>query len=213
MKKIIILTFILLLCTGCIKTNNVNSYDAIVDNIINEKNKVVNTTSMGYKYYLPIGVSKVYDKDYNQKFKVDDTYIYLYVDAISYYYNNTLNFSLNNDNSYYYRKINNNEKTGYIKITEKEDNYFLSIVYNYAKIESYVSKSKLNNVLAYSMIMLDSIEYNDNLIKKILDDEYFSSVDEEYKIEKPENTESKFSEYLSEYVQEEESATPDLPEY
>jgi len=168
---------------------------------------------MGYKYYLPIGVSKVYDKDYNQKFKVDDTYIYLYVDAISYYYNNTLNFSLNNDNSYYYRKINNNEKTGYIKITEKEDNYFLSIVYNYAKIESYVSKSKLNNVLAYSMIMLDSIEYNDNLIKKILDDEYFSSVDEEYKIEKPENTESKFSEYLSEYVQEEESATPDLPEY
>ena len=213
MKKTFILLIILVLCVGCTRIDNVENKDIIVNSVFQNNNKKANTTSIGYKYYLPIGVSKVYDKDYNQKFKVDDTYIYLYVDAISYYYNNTLNFSLNNDNSYYYRKINNNEKTGYIKITEKEDNYFLSIVYNYAKIESYVSKSKLNNVLAYSMIMLDSIEYNDNLIKKILDDEYFSSVDEEYKIEKPENTESKFSEYLSEYVQEEESATPDLPEY
>lgn len=213
MKKIIILTFILLSCTGCIKVNDVNSYDVIVDNIINERSNVVNTISLGYNYYLPIGVSKVYDKDYNQKFKVEDTYMYLYVDAVSYYYNNTLNFSLNDDNSYYYKKIINKEKNGYIKITEEEENYFLSIVYDYAKVESYVSKSKLNSILAYSMIILDSIEYNDNLIKKILDDEYFSSIDEEYKIEKPENTESKFSEYLSEYVQEDESAMPDLPEY
>ena len=63
------------------------------------------------------------------------------------------------------------------------------------------------------MIILDSIEYNDNLIEKILQDEYFSSIDKEYKINKPDNTESKFSEYLSEYVQEEETIIPDLPEY
>ena len=63
------------------------------------------------------------------------------------------------------------------------------------------------------MIILDSIDYNDNLIKKILDDEYFSSVDKEYKIKKPEDAKSKFSEYLSEYVQDEESVIPDLPEY
>ena len=63
------------------------------------------------------------------------------------------------------------------------------------------------------MVILDSIEYNNNLIEKILEDEYFSSVDEEYQIQKPEDAESKFSEYLSEYVQEEESVIPDLPEY
>ena len=33
------------------------------------------------------------------------------------------------------------------------------------------------------------------------------------KYKKPDNTKSKFSEYLSEYVQEEENKTPDLPEY
>ena len=52
-----------------------------------------------------------------------------------------------------------------------------------------------------------------NLIKKILEDEYYSSAAEEYKIKKPDNTESKFSEYLSEYVVDEETVIPDLPEY
>lgn len=213
MKRIIILTLALLLCAGCTRVDGLLTYDVIVDEIISQKDNIVNSTSMGYKYYLPVGVSKVYDKDYNQKFKVDDTYMYLYVDTVSYYYNNTLNFSLSNDDCYYYKEVSNGKKNGYIKIIDEGDNYFLKIVYNYSKIESYVSKSKLNNILTYSMIILDSIEYNDNLIKKILEDEYFSSVDEEYKIDKPENAESKFSEYLSEYVQEEESGIPDLPEY
>lgn len=74
-------------------------------------------------------------------------------------------------------------------------------------------KEKLNEVIANSMIILNSIDYNDNLIKKILEDEYYSSTAEEYKIRKPENTTSKFSEYLSEYVVDEETVIPDLPEY
>lgn len=213
MKKILILSLTLFLCVGCMRIDNVTNLDSIVDEVISTNKDFVNTASLGYKYYLPTDVSKVYDKDYNQKFKVDDVYMYLYVDAVSYYYRNSLNFSLENENNYYYRKINNAEKIGYIKITEEEDRYFLKIVYNYAKIESYVPKTKLNNILTYSMVILDSIEYNNNLIEKILEDEYFSSVDEEYQIQKPEDAESKFSEYLSEYVQEEESVIPDLPEY
>ena len=57
------------------------------------------------------------------------------------------------------------------------------------------------------------IPYNDNLIEKILQDDYYSSSFKEYKIKKPEDAESKFSEYLSEYVGEEDSVIPDLPEY
>ena len=57
------------------------------------------------------------------------------------------------------------------------------------------------------------IPYNDNLIEKILQDDYYSSSFKEYKIKKPEDAESKFSEYLSEYVGEEDSIIPDLPEY
>ena len=91
--------------------------------------------------------------------------------------------------------------------------FFLKIIYNYAKIEANVALKDLNKIITQSMIILNSIDYNDNLISKIIENDDFSSVDKEYEIKKPENTESKFSEYLSEYVQEEESVIPDLPEY
>lgn len=212
MKKVLILCALLILCIGCTRIDNVSDYKVIIDNIISKNNIHTNTASMGYKYYLPMGVKKVYDKDYNQKFKYEDINMYLYVDAVSYYYHNSLNFKDETDNIFYY-KINNGDKTGYVVINQNEDDYFLKIIYNYAKIESHVSKEKLNEVIANSMIILNSIDYNDNLIKKILEDEYYSSTAEEYKIRKPDNTTSKFSEYLSEYVVDEETVIPDLPEY
>lgn len=214
MKKKIILLLILTLCVGCTRIDNIEDYDIIIDAIMNNNYNNQNTTSLGYTYYLPLGVSKIYDKDYNQKLKTEDTFIYLYVDAVSYYYQNNLNLSeVNNNNNYYYKKINKDGKEGYVVITKEEDLYFIKVVYNYAKIESYTTKTKIDNVLANSMIILKSINYNDNLIKKILEEEHGLGADKEYKIDKPENAESKFSEYLSEYVQEEENITPDLPEY
>ena len=212
MKKVLILSALLILCIGCTRIDNTDDYKVIIDDIIEENNISTNTASMGYKYYLPIGVKKVYDKDYNQKFKYEDVNIYLYVDAVSYYYHNPLNFKDETGKEFYY-KISNGEKMGYISIEKNENDYFLKIIYNYAKIEANVPKEKLNEVIANSMIILNSIDYNDNLIKKILEDEYYSSTAEEYKIRKPENTTSKFSEYLSEYVVDEETEIPDLPEY
>lgn len=213
MKKTFILLSILVLCVGCTRIDNIENIDLIVDAVFENNNKGANTTSLGYKYYLPIGVSKVYDKDYNQKFKIDDNYIYLYADIVSYYYKNLLNFNEENNNAYYYKQINNNGKTGYIKIQkEDDDKYYIKIIYNYAKIESYVEMSEINKILTNSMIILDSIDYNDTLIKNIVDDEYAIGADKEYKIDKPEDAESKFSEYLSEYVQVDEPA-PELPEY
>ncbi len=214
MKKTIMLSLILLLCVGCMRIDNVENYSIIIDDIITSGTKKPNTTSMGYKYYLPLGVSKVYDKDYNQKLKMNDNDIYLYADIVSYYYRNSLNFNEQDDTSYYYQKLSNAEKIGYIKITETEKNsYFIKIVYNYAKIEAYSSKEDINDILTNSMIILDSIDYNDNLIEKLLENEYYSSVDKEYQIDKPEDSESRFSEYLSEYVQEDDNVAPELPEY
>ena len=92
MKKVLILTILLIVCTGCVRVNNIDNYDIIIDTVINSK-KSLNTSSMGYKYYLPIGVSKVYDKDYNQRLKIENLYLYLYVDIVSYYYRNSLNFN------------------------------------------------------------------------------------------------------------------------
>lgn len=212
MKKVLILCASLILCIGCTRIDTVTDYKVIIDNIIEKNNISTNTVSMGYKYYLPIGVKKTYDKDYNQKFKYEDINIYLYVDAVSYYYRNPLNFTEKSDSEFYY-KISNGEKIGYVVVEKNANGYFLKIIYNYAKIEAQVSKEKLNEVMANSMIILNSIDYNDNLIKKILEDEYYSSTAEEYKIRKPDNTTSKFSEYLSEYVVDEETVIPDLPEY
>ncbi len=212
MKKKFLLLMVLLLCIGCTRINN-NDYKNIIDNVIENSNSIYNATSLGYKYYLPFGVNKVYDKDYNQKFKVNDTYMYLYVDVVSYYYKNSLNLDDKDTNCYYYSKIDNNGKVGYVKITKENDKYFIKAVYNYAKIETYVEEYDIADILSYSMIILNSIDYNDNLIEKIIQDDYYSSSFKEYKIKKPENTESKFSEYLSEYVGEEDNIIPDLPEY
>lgn len=213
MKKAFILLLILVLCVGCTRIDNIENKDLIVEAVLKNKDKSVNTTSLGYKYYLPIGVLKISDKDYNQKFKIGDDYIYMYTDIVSYYYKNSLNFKDDSNNSYYYKEIKNNGKTGYVRINkEDDDKYYIKIVYNYAKIESYVGESEINKVLTNGMIILDSIDYNETLIKNIIDDEYSMGADKEYKIDKPKDAESKFSEYLSEGVQEEESV-PELPEY
>lgn len=213
MKRTFILLLILVLCVGCTRIDNIGNINLIINAVFENNDKLANTTSLGYKYYLPIGVSKVYDKDYNQRFKIDDCYIYLYADIVSYYYKITLNFSEDDTGSYYYRKINNSGKMGYIKIEKEQDEkYYIKIIYNYAKIESYVEESEINKILANSMIILDSIDYNEILIKNIIDDEYSMGVEKEYKIDKPKDAQSKFSEYLSEDVQEEE-VVPDLPEY
>lgn len=213
MKKILMLCLLLLLCTACMKINGTTDYASMINEITSSKDIKANTTSSGYKYYLPVGISKVYDKDYNHKFKYEDVDIYMYVDVVSYYYHNSLNFKELDTNSYYYYEINNNDKLGYVKVEEKDNNYFVKIVYNYAKIETSTTGDKLDMVIANSMIILNSIDYNKNLIEKILEDEYNSSAVKEYKIKKPEDAKSKFSEYLSEYVVDDKAEVPDLPDY
>ncbi len=213
MKRKFLLIIVLLLCIGCTKIDN--NYNDIIDSVIKNNSNIYNTTSLGYKYYLPMGVSRIYDKDFNQKFKVNDTYIYLYVDIVSYYYKNSINMDdSGGSQDYFYTRIGSNDDvSGYVKIVKDDDKYFIKVVYNYAKIEAYVNEWDIDNILSYAMIILDSISYNDKLVESIILDEHYSSAFKEYKIKKPDNTESKFSEYLSEYVGEEEVRNPSLPEY
>jgi len=210
MKKFLLPLFIILLLTGCTKIDkNTKEYKDIVESILISDNHNVNTASVGYKYYIPIGVDLNYDSDFNKEFKVKDTKIILYVDIVSYYYKNELNYEEENNNLYYYSKI----KDGYISIIENEENYYLKIIYNYAKVEAYVKKDKLVDIIAYSTIILNSITYNDNLISNFIEKNISFGNEITYEIDKPENSESKFSQYLQEYVQEtnEESDTNELP--
>ncbi len=210
MKKIIIPLLMIIALTGCSKINNkTTNYVDVINDIISYDNKKVNTSSYGYNYYLPIGVNVVYDGKLNKEFKVKDNKLMLYVDVVSYFYKNSLNYEFDNTNNYYYSKLNN----GYILINEEDNTYYLKIIYNYAKIESYVKKEDLVDVISYSTIILNSISYNDNLISNIIEKGENYNNEITYEIDKPNNSESKFREYLQEYVQENKEETNDiLPE-
>lgn len=199
MKKIVIPLVLILILTGCSKVYKTDNYVEIVNTILNNSNKNVNKSSYGYNYYLPIGVNLVSDGKYNKKIKYKENDLILYVDVVSYFYKNKLNHDLDNKQDNYYF---NNFNDGYIVINKEEDGYYLKIVYNYAKIESYVKENDLVDVISYSTIILNSISYNDALIDNIiLKGENYSN-ELVYEIDKPSGSESKFSEYLQEYVQD-----------
>lgn len=207
-KRLLIMGLSLILLTGCtpIKASS-NDYESLINNILSYNNTYVNSASVGYKYYLPKGLKLLENKDYNQTFKYQDNYMYLYVDVVSYYYKNNLNLSDSNTNHYYYSNISDK---GYILIDkESEDKYFIKIVYNYAKIECYSTTNDLNKMLSYSLIILHSINYNDITIESILNNSSVSSSEMNYEIKGP-NSNGNFSQYLEEYVEEdEETILPD----
>ncbi len=170
---------------------------------------MTNNVALGYKYYLPKGVKKLKDYDYNQVFLVDGDYLYLYVDIISYYYKKEIPV-VSYDDFYYYETFSYNNKNGYILIldNDNEDKYYLSILYNYSKIEGYVSHDKLNKIITLSSIILNSIDYNQNVIEKILEGDLGQFSEFTYEVDKPEGASSSFSQYLEEYVQKEEEEEP-----
>lgn len=72
--------------------------------------------------------------------------MYLYTDIVSYYYQNDDNYQNDEENLYYYKPIENGQKSGFLKIKKENDQFLLEIVYNYAKIELYSSKYYLNQI-------------------------------------------------------------------
>ena len=210
-KRMILLLVVLIMLTGCTELNDSN-IDDIIGNIL-VQNQKVNTVSTSYEIYLPNNVISIEDNDFNQILRMKDKKIYLYVDTTSYYFKNILNFELEeNKYDYFYKKIANGDKTGYIGISkEKDDYYYCKIIYNYAKIEFYSDYEDLDEILVNSLIMINSIKYNDQFIKAILGDDSYSSKEMTYEFVTPKGTSGSFSEYLQEFVEEEETVV-ELPD-
>lgn len=205
MKKVIILVFFVLLLTGCTKLEN--DIDKIVIATMSNEIKHVNTVSTGYELYIPIGVTQLVDNEYNQKFKIRNTHVYLYVDTVSYYHEYELNYNgKDNYYNYYYKSINLNDKVGYIGINKQEDDsYFVEIVYNYSKIEFYSNYEDMPIIISNSLMILNSIKYNYNLIELQLNNMVNDSRELKYELDKPEDSVSTFSQVLQEYVEPEET--------
>ena len=201
-KYCIVLIAIILLLTGCTKISD--NLDQMVDAIMAEDGNYVNTVSTGYELYIPTGVKQIVDNEYNQQFKIKDRYIYLYVDTISYYYKNVLNYKSKNNYDYYYRELLLNNKSGYIGISKSEDDlYFVEVVYNYSKVEFYADYRELPFILANVLMVQKSIKYNDNLIDLELGNNNTDGREIKYELDRPKNSQSTFSVVLQEYVPDE----------
>ena len=197
MKKIVILFFLLLL-TGCTAVRiDTSSIDTITNVVLSKNNKLFNRIGKGYKYYVPRGVNYIDNNDYNDKLYTNGDYYYLYIDTISYYYNVTSEY-VEDSNAYYSKALDINGKKGYLEINKVADKYLVEFMYNYAKIEALVDYSRINDVVLNSSYILSTIKFNSDVIKLMLDTNYFTSKEEQYDIFTSKKTTNKFLEYSEE---------------
>ena len=73
------------------------------------------------------------------------------------------------------------------------------MVYNYAKIESYVDKDNLKKSVEDMSYILSSVKFNDTLLKKMHEQGTFGSKEEAYKLFDNKEKEGNFLEYIKEY--------------
>lgn len=200
MKKIIFLVTLLVFFTGCsIKSMSNYEINEIIDNALKNEEVTANVVFDGYKYYLPRGMKIVDKKEYNSKLLSNGNYFYLYVDIISYYHKTPLEYTVDN-NLYLSKKISYNGKEGYIEVkTVDEDNYFLKMEYNYSKIESYVSKDNLNDVVYDSIRILSSVSYNDTIINSLIGDNILNYQEENFTLFESKREDGTFLDYIEEY--------------
>ena len=177
-KKILVFLLIMILFTGCsVVRIDTNSIDNILNVILTKNNKLYNQIGQGYKYYLPGGVSYIDSDDLNDILYCNGTYYYLYIDAISYYYDIENNY-VEDKNLYYSKSIKTDDgfkSSGYLQITEKDNLYYVEFVYNYAKIEAVVNADNLNETILNSSYILSTIKYNRNIVELMLEDDYFTN--------------------------------------
>ncbi len=209
MKKIILFFLIIIFLSGCTTVENL-SYDEIINNILEKDINLENQYRNGYKYYAPRGVNVLNKTDYNEKLKDQRNTYYLYIDLISYYNNKQVDFK-NQENVFYNKEINHDDKYGYINISLTNDKYLIEMMYNYAKIEVIVDEKDLNITIHKAITILSSIKYNKTLIEELVKSDQFVFTEKEINIfATKENNESNMLKYEEEYGKYKEDELPDL---
>lgn len=200
MKKLLV-TFLISLCfiTGCSVTKvSGKSVGDIFDTVLYVDNNLGNTFMEGYSLYLPKGVKIIDKSDYNLKIKDNKNYYYLYIDTVAYYYKVPNSFVPNN-NHLLSKKIDENDKIGYIDVVVHGDYYFIVIMYNYTKIETYVKKEDFENSIINMCSILSSIKYNDKIIEVHVGNEKMTTQEERFNIFDSNIENDNFLKYESEY--------------
>lgn len=200
MKKVIILLLTCFLLTGCTVTriDNLEIGD-LVSAILSQNITLENTNASGYDYYTPKGVSILNTTDNNVEFidKIGNKY-YLYVDVVSYYHKVESEYPVF-DNCFYSSTLSYNDKTGYLEINEINDKYFIEMMFHYAKVETYIEKDSLKEVLSSISTILGSIDYKDAILNTLIGENMLNYNELTFDIFKPKRTTGNFSDYIEVY--------------
>lgn len=188
MKKIFLAILILVFTTGCVVVKD-SSIDALVDTTVNSKYQLYNHVNRGYKYYLPRELKAEKTDEYNEILKSKYYDYYLYIDIVGYDNKTDIQYTVDQD-LYYSRVLGDGNKTGIINIKEiNEDEYIINVIYHYAKIEVKSNKKDINKVVTNALVIVSSIQYNDDVIKTMIEDNKLSSSEEKVNIFDEENNE------------------------
>lgn len=183
MKKIFVLLALVFLVTGCsIKEIPQDNLEDAIDSVLVGSADLENQYFAGYQYYLPREVSIIDKFDYNTILLHKRNRLYLYVDVISYYHKTKEEYETN-DNLYFSKVLEYGNKKGYVNIDkENEDKYYIDIVYNYGKIEAYSNKENLSSTVLNSLVILNTIKFNDAVIDSLIGENKIEYKEEKFNL-------------------------------
>lgn len=194
MKKLFILLSIsVLFITGCsIKKLDNDNIENNIDTLMSVKVSMYNEFYEGYKYYLPKALRFV-DKDEYNAVLMDfhNNRYYLYVDAISYYHKISNNYE-ESSKSYLSKRLDYGKKTGYIQIDEVDSNYFVQFVFHYAKMEAYVPKDEIVDVVSNMCCVLRSVKFHDAILDSLIGENILDYKEEDFSLFKADSSKENF---------------------
>lgn len=203
-RLIVLLSIVVVLATGCsvYKLDNTN-ISKNIKILLSHKTNLHNVNYDGYRYYLPKGVSFVNKDSYNALLKdMNNNRYYMYVDVISYYHKKENDYEIN-ENSHYSQRLDYNKKTGYVQIDEIDDKYFIQFVYNYVKIEAYVSKKDLTDSITNICYILRSVKFNDSVIESLIGENALDYQEEDFSLFKADSSKESYMEVIKRNESEE----------
>ena len=190
MKKIILLTILLISLTGCVNINS-TSIENLVSTIKQSKLSLTNEYRNGFTYYLPVNMN-VLSSDKANEVLTDGNYnYYLYADMISFYNKTSFDYK-ENKTSYKSLNLKDDKASGYLEINQKNDKYLIEIMYNYAKIEVMVDYDDINLAVLNAVTILRDLEYNDMTIESIASNKSQKFNDETYNIFNPKGNDNNY---------------------
>lgn len=170
MKKLIVISISLLVLTAC-NVDKVEdySYEEMIDKVLLAERHSGNENFEGYKLYLPKGVIVLEKNDLNTELFFNGNKMYLYIDTLSYYYKEEIEYDLD-ETLFFAKDFDSGFRKGYLEIDKQDNFYYYTYMYNYGKIEGACSEKDIKQCLYKASLILASVKYNDVIIASFIND-------------------------------------------